>query len=70
MSTDAFYTTTITVTCPRCGKRSRKLLREVVTNIITLCNHCPTAIDISTPEWRSVIDAAVAGAHRHRVHAE
>ena len=70
MSTDAFYTTTITVACPRCGKPSRKLLREVVTNLITLCNHCPTAIDISTAEWRAVIDAAVEGAQRHRVHAD
>ncbi|HXA72355.1 MAG TPA: hypothetical protein VNW24_18020 [Stellaceae bacterium] len=70
MSTDSFYTTSITVTCPRCGKPSRKLLREVVTNIITLCNHCPTAIDISTPEWRAVIDAAVETARHPRVHAQ
>jgi aspartate/tyrosine/aromatic aminotransferase len=37
-------------------------LREVVTNIITLCNHCPTAIDIGTPEWRALIEAAANGA--------
>jgi hypothetical protein len=62
MSADSSYTTTVTVTCPRCGKPSRKLLREVVTNIITLCNHCPTAIDIGTPEWRALIEAAANGA--------
>lgn len=67
MSTDAFYTTCVTVTCPHCGRTSRKLLREVVTNLITLCNHCPTAIDISTPEWRATIDAAVELARQHRV---
>jgi hypothetical protein len=70
MSADAFYTTTVTVNCPRCGKPSRKLLREVVTNLITLCNHCPTAIDIGTPEWRAVIDAAAEGARQQRVHAQ
>ena len=67
MSADAFYTTTVTVTCPSCGRPSRKLLREVVTNLITICNHCPTAVDISTPEWRATIDAAVERAHRHGV---
>jgi len=67
MSTDAFYSTTVTVTCPRCGKPSRKLLREVVTNLITLCNYCPTAIDIGTPEWRARIDAAAHGASRRTV---
>jgi hypothetical protein len=70
MSADAFYTTTVSVTCPRCGKPSRKPLREVVTNTITLCNHCPTAIDISTPEWRAVIDAAVERARGQRVLAQ
>ena len=70
MSTDAFYNTTITVTCPRCGKPSHKLLREVVTNSVTLCNHCPTAIDIGTPEWRAVIDAAAEGARRHTLPAQ
>ena len=70
MSSDSFYSTTVTVTCPRCGKPSRKLLREVVTNLITLCNHCPTAIDIGTPEWRARIDAAAEGAHRGAVHAQ
>lgn len=70
MSADAFYTTTITVTCPSCGKPSRKLLREVVTNLITLCNRCPTAIDISTPDWRATIDAAVERARAHRVPAQ
>jgi hypothetical protein len=70
MSTDSFYTTSITVTCPRCGKPSRKLLREVVTNVITLCNHCPTAIDIGTPEWRAVIDAAAERANRRSVPAQ
>ncbi|HLJ19297.1 MAG TPA: hypothetical protein VKU84_03820 [Stellaceae bacterium] len=70
MSTDAFYTTSVTVTCPHCGKTSRKLLREVVTNLITLCNHCPTAIDISTPDWRATIDAAVERARQHRVPAQ
>jgi hypothetical protein len=69
MSADAFYTTTVTVTCPRCGKPSRKLLREVLPNV-TLCNHCPSAIDISTPEWRAVIDAAADGARRQRVPAQ
>ena len=70
MSADAFYTTTVTVPCPRCGKTSRKLLREVVTNSVTLCNHCPTAIDIGTPEWRAVIDAAVESARQQRVPAQ
>jgi hypothetical protein len=70
MSADAFYTTTVTVTCPHCGKPSRKLLREVVTNLITICNHCPTAIDISAPEWRATIDAAVERARQHRVPAQ
>ena len=70
MSTDSFYTTSITVTCPRCAKPSRKLLREVVTNIITLCNHCPTAIDIGTPEWRAVIDAAVERASQRSMPAQ
>jgi len=70
MSTESFYTTTVTVTCPRCGKPSRKLLREVVTNIITLCNYCPTAIDIGTPEWRALIDAAAEGARRRAVPAQ
>jgi hypothetical protein len=69
MSADSFYTTTVTVTCPRCGKPSRKLLREVVTNIMTLCNHCPTAIDIGTPEWRALIEAAANGAARRPVPA-
>jgi hypothetical protein len=62
MSTDAFYSTTITVTCPRCGRGSRKPLREVVTNLVTLCNYCPTAIDIGTPDWRAAIDAAAEAA--------
>ena len=70
MSADAFYTTTVTVKCPHCGKPSRKLLREVVTNLITICNHCPTAIDISAPEWRATIDAAVERARQHRVPAQ
>ena len=70
MSAESFYTTTVTVPCPRCGKPSRKLLREVVTNIITLCNHCPTAIDIGTPEWRALIDAAAERARRPTVPAE
>ncbi|GEM_PF-3520644 len=70
MSGDSFYTTTITVTCPRCGKPSRKLLREVVTNTVTLCNHCPTAIDIGSPEWRATIDAAAQRASRPAVPAQ
>ncbi len=70
MSDDPSYTTTVTVTCPNCGKPSRKLLREVVTNIITLCNHCPTAIDISAAECRAMIDAAVERARQHRVPAQ
>jgi hypothetical protein len=70
MSAESFYTTTVTVTCPRCGKPSRKLLREVVTNVITLCNHCPTAIDIGSPEWRAVIDAAVDRAGRGAMPAQ
>ncbi len=70
MSTDAFYTTWVMVTCPSCGKPSRKLLREVVTNIITLCNHCPSAIDISTPEWRATIDADGERARQHRLPAQ
>jgi uncharacterized Zn finger protein len=70
MSADAFYTTWVTVDCPHCGRTSRKLLREVVTNIITICNHCPTAIDISTPEWRATIDAAVERARQVRVPAQ
>lgn len=70
MSADAFYTTTVTVTCPQCGKPSRKLLREVVTNLITICNHCPTAIDISAPEVRATIEAAVERARQHRVPAQ
>jgi uncharacterized Zn finger protein len=69
MSADAFYTATVIVTCASCGKPSHKLLREVVTNLITLCNHCPTAIDISTPEWRATIDAAVGRARGQRVPA-
>ena len=70
MSADAYYTTTVPVTCPCCGRTSRKLLREVVTNLITLCNHCPTAIDISAPEWRATIDAAVERARQVRVPAQ
>lgn len=70
MSADAFYTTTVMVTCPHCGKPSRKLLREVVTNLITICNHCPTAIDISAPEVRATIEAAVERARQHRVPAQ
>jgi hypothetical protein len=66
MSTDAFYTTTIAVACPRCGRRSRKPLREVVTNSVTLCNYCPTAIDIGTPDWRAAIDAAAEAARKQR----
>ena len=70
MSSDAFYQTTVTVMCPRCGKPSHKPLREVVTNVVTLCNRCPSAIDISTPEWRAVIDAAAEDARRQRVPAQ
>ena len=70
MSADTFYTTTVTVTCPHCGRPSRKLLREVVTNLITICNHCPTAIDISAPEVRATIDAAVERARQHRMPAQ
>ncbi len=70
MIDDPSYTTTVTVPCPSCGKPSRKLLREVVTNMITLCNHCPTAIDISTAEWRATIDAAVERARQQRVPAQ
>ncbi len=70
MSADAFYTTTVTVTCPHCGRPSRKLLREVVTNLITLCNHCPSAIDISAPDLRATIEAAVERARQYRVPAQ
>jgi hypothetical protein len=52
------------VPCPKCGKTSRKLLRELVVNSLALCSHCPTAIDISSPEWRTKIDAAVEGAKK------
>ncbi len=71
MTDHPLYTTTVTVTCPHCGRPSRKLLREVMTNLITLCNHCPSAIDISAPELRATIDAAVERAHQQqRVPAE
>ena len=64
MSGNAFYTTTLNVPCPKCGKTSRKLLRELVVNSLALCSHCPTAIDISSAEWRAKIDAAVEGAKK------
>jgi hypothetical protein len=64
MSGNTFYTTTLNVPCPKCGKISRKLLRELVVNSLALCSHCPTAIDISSPEWRAKIDDAVEDAKR------
>ena len=62
MTDDAYYRTTLPVTCPKCGKASAKLLRELVANTMVLCGYCPTAIDIGTAEWRARIDQAVAGA--------
>ena len=70
MTDHPFYTTTVTVTCPHCGRASHKLLREVVANLVTLCNHCPSAIDISAPEWRATIDAAVERTQHQRVPAQ
>jgi hypothetical protein len=65
MTDNAYYTTTLPITCPKCGKTSRKLLRELVVNSIMLCSHCPTAIDISSANWRSKIDAAVETARKN-----
>jgi len=64
MTGNAFYTTTLNVPCPKCGKTSRKLLRELVVNSLALCSHCPTPIDISSPEWRAKINAAVEDAKK------
>lgn len=55
-----FYRTTLPVVCPKCGKTSKKLLRELVANTFILCSHCPTAIDIGSPEWRERIEKEVA----------
>jgi len=60
MSEAPFYTATLPVECPKCGKTSRKLLRELLANTLILCSHCPTAIDIGSPEWRQRIDREVA----------
>ena len=55
-----FYTATLPVECPKCGKTSKKLLRELLANTLILCNHCPTAIDIGSSDWRERIDKEVA----------
>ena len=60
MAEAPFYTATLPVQCPKCGKSSKKLLRELLANTLILCSHCPTAIDIRSPEWRTRIESEVA----------
>jgi len=60
LSEAPFYTATLPVQCPKCGKTSKKLLRELLANTLILCSHCPTAIDIGSPDWRRRIDTEVA----------
>ena len=64
MTENAFYISTLPIVCPKCGKTSQKLLRELVVNDLMLCSHCPTVIDVSSADWRAKIDAAVENAKR------
>jgi len=64
MAEAPFYSATLPVSCPKCGKTSKKLLRELVANTLILCSHCPTAIDIGSAEWRERIDAEIARVRR------
>jgi len=49
----------IEVPCPHCGEKDLQLLRELVDNDSVVCRYCGTIIDISSEDWRALINEAL-----------